>query len=116
MFAKLVAGMACFIVLHTLVWFSTNLQFVNDKLAEKSFQIMLGCSLPISLLAYYGSRFTYDAMENSAWSVRFIAFGTSYLIFPILTWLLLKESMFTPKTITCIGLSALIVAIQIFWK
>ena len=116
MFAKLIAGIGCFVALHTLVWFSTNLQFVDDKLADKSFQIMLGCSIPISLLAYYGSRFTYDAVEQSAWSVRFIAFGTSYLVFPVLTWWMLKESMLTPKTITCIGLSFLILGIQLFWK
>ncbi|MDB4337453.1 hypothetical protein OAA09_00385 [bacterium] len=116
MFAKLIAGTACFVALHTLVWFSTNLQFVNDKLADKSFQIMLGCSLPISLLAYYGSRFTYEAMEESAWSVRFIAFGTSYLVFPLLTWWMLKESIFMPKTMICIALSFLILGIQLFWK
>jgi hypothetical protein len=37
-------------------------------------------------------------------------------VFPILTWWLLKESMFTPKTMVCIALSFLIVCIQVFWK
>jgi len=116
MFAKLAAGIACLLGVHTLVWFSTNLQFVNDRLADKSFQICLALGLPISVLAYYGSRYTYYALSDSAWAVRFVAFGTSYLVFPFLTWWLLKESMFTPKTITCIILSMVIVGIQMFWK
>jgi len=116
MFGNLIAGIGCFITMSTLVWFSTNLQFVNDKMSDYSFPIMLGCSVPISLLAYYGSRFTYDAMEQSAWSVRFVAFGCGYLVFPVLTWWILKESMLTPKTLTCIGLSLVIMGIQIFWK
>ena len=116
MFAKLAAGIACLVGVHTLVWFSTNLQFVDSKLAEKSLQISLALGIPISALAYFGSRFTYESLENSAWAVRFVAFGTSYLVFPFLTWWMLKESMFTPKTLICIMLSVLIVAIQIFWK
>jgi hypothetical protein len=116
MFAKLIAGVACFIGVHTCVWFSTNFQFISDKTASKSLALCLALSIPTSLLAYYGTKLTYEGLGESVWSIRFIAFGTSYLIFPVLTWLLLKESMLTPKTLTCIGLSALIVAIQVFWK
>ena len=89
---------------------------IDSKLSEKSLLISLALGVPISGLANFGSRFTYDALENSAWAVRFVAFGTSYLVFPFLTWWMLKESMFTPKTLTCIGLSLIIVAIQVFWK
>jgi hypothetical protein len=45
-----------------------------------------------------------------------LGFGVSYLTFPILTYLILKESMFTPKTMACVFLSFCIIGIQIFWK
>ena len=109
-------GVALFITLHIMIWFSTNLQFVSEYAAQKSLAVTLALSIPISLCAYYGSRFTYEALENSVWAVRFIGFGTSYLIFPILTWVLLRESMFTPKTLVCILLSIIIVCIQVFWR
>ena len=109
-------GVALFVVLHIMIWFSTNLQFVSETAAQKSLAVTLALSIPISLCAYYGSRFTYEALENSVWAVRFIGFGTSYLIFPILTWVLLRESMLTPKTLVCILLSIIIVCIQVFWK
>ena len=77
---------------------------------------MVTLAIPTSLAAYYASRFTYAALDEQVWAVRFIGFGTSYLVFPLLTWWLLKESMFTPKTLICIMLSMLIIAIQVFWK
>jgi hypothetical protein len=36
-------------------------------------------------------------------------------VFPILTWFILGESMFTTKTMLCLSLSILIILIQIFW-
>ena len=116
MWSNLLIGVTFFIVLHVMVWFSTNLQFVNSEISDKSLLISLFLAIPISLCAYYGSRFTYTGLDSSVWAVRFIGFGTSYLIFPILTWVILKESMFTPKTLVCILLSAVIVCIQVFWK
>ncbi len=104
----------CFMALHIAVWFSTNLQLVNDELAAKSFQVMLILAVPTSIAAYYGTKFGYAAFGESAWSVRFFGFALSYLTFPILTWWLLGESMFTVKTALCVILSFTIVAIQVY--
>ena len=103
-----------FLLLHVFVWFSSNSQFVSDEWNQKSFYIMLGVSVPISLCAYYASRFGYTALGESVWSIRFLAFGTSYLVFPALTYILLGESMLTLKTLICIALSLIIISIQIW--
>ena len=113
---KLILGMSLFFLLHIIVWFSSNLQFMKDSIADKSLYIALCLSIPATLCAYFGTRMTYSALDESVWAVRFIGFGTSYLVFPLLTWWLLKESMLTPKTMVCIALSFLIVCIQVFWK
>jgi hypothetical protein len=75
---------------------------------------MMFFAVPTSLLAYYGSRVGYSALNDSAWSVRFLGFGLSYLVFPVLTWLLLGETMFTLKTGLCIFLSFTIISIQVW--
>ena len=103
-----------FIALQFTVWFSTNLQFVSEDLQSKSFYIMLALSIPTSIVAYYGSKYGYAAFGGSVWSVRFFAFAMSYLIFPVLTWWLLGESMFTLKTMLCVALSFIIIAIQVW--
>ena len=104
----------CFLALQFTVWFSTNLQFVSEDLQSKSFYVMLALSIPTSIVAYYGSKYGYAAFEESVWAVRFFAFAMSYLIFPVLTWWLLGESMFTMKTMLCVALSFVIIAIQIW--
>jgi hypothetical protein len=116
MWIKLLYGMLLFISLHVMVWFSMNLQFVKAEFASKSIYIALALAIPTTMSGYYASRFTYEALNESAWAVRFVGFGLSYMVFPILTWWLLKESMFTAKTMICIALSVLILCIQIFWK
>lgn len=111
---QLILGVSLFILLHTFVWFSANLQFVEGFESSKVIWISLLLSIPTTLCAFYASKATYAAMDDSLWAVRFIAFGISYLIFPVLTWIFLHESMFTLKTLLCVSLSLLIVCIQVF--
>ena len=114
---NLITGGVSLIIMHTLIWFSTNLQLVDsDYWKEKSLMLAVMLAIPISLLSFYSTKQIYVGLNGTAWGVRLFAFGFSYISFPILTWMILKESMFTPKTLCCIGLSVLIVLIQIFWK
>ena len=95
-----------------MIWVTTNLQLVEGwKGTNKIWWVIIGCAIPMSLLSAYATRVLYATMD-SAWSIRFIGFGTSYFVFPIMTWLLLNESMFTLKTALCIMLSIVILVIQ----
>lgn len=113
---NLVYSIFLFVLLHIMVWFSTNLQFVNKAWQDKSFFITLLIAIPLSVCGYWAARLGYAGLHDSAWGVRFIGFGTSYLVFPFMTWWLLSESMFTIKTMICIALSVIIVGVQVFWK
>ena len=113
---QLLGSSGLFTLVHILVWFTTNTQFMDGDIKDKSLLIAIVLSVPTTLCAYYASKLTYDMLEASAWAVRFIAFGTSRLIFPILTWYLLNESMFTTKTMICTFLAVCIICVQLFWK
>ncbi len=102
----------CFVLLQVGTWFSTNLQLAGHSQA-KTLTLAVLLSIPITLLAYFGTKFGYQAL-GAAWSVRFFVFAVSYLIFPVLTWWFLGESMFTVKTMSCIVLSIIIMLIQIY--
>ncbi len=114
MSANLVYCFICFLILHVFAWFSTNLQLVNEVMAGKSLLVAVLLAVPTTLLAYFGTKFGYQALGESAWGVRFFAFAVSYLIFPFLTWWFLGESMFTLKTGLCIALSLVILLIQVY--
>ena len=113
MSANLVYCFLCFMALQVAAWFSTNLQLAAGYSPTKTLAVALILAVPTTLLAYYGTKFGYEAL-GGAWSVRFFAFAVSYLVFPILTWYILGESMFTLKTMSCVVLSIIIILIQIY--
>ena len=114
--AQLIGSVTLFFIVHVLVWFTTNTQFMDSPIKDKSLLIAMALSIPTTLAAYYASKITYGMLEESAWAVRFIAFGTSWMVFPAMTWYLLGESMLTPKTLICTFLAICIICVQLFWR
>jgi hypothetical protein len=108
-------GAAFFFVAQTLVWFMNNSQFAWEWWKDKPIITCLIYCFPASLFFWYGSKYSYAGL-GEVWGSRLLGFGVSYLTFPLLTFFIMKESMFTPKTMTCVFLSFCIVAIQILWK
>ena len=113
--AQIFYGAICFIVCHIFAWFGNSLQFISPWWKERPILTVMLFSFPIGFSAYYGMRFTYEGM-GTLWSARFMGYATSFFIFPVLTWWLMNESMFTVKTMACIALSLVILWIQITWK
>jgi len=108
-------GSAFLVLGQIVIWFLNNSQFVWEWWKEKPLTTALIYAVPGAVLFWHGTKYSYEGL-GGAWGSRLLGFGLSYLTFPILTYILLKESMFTPKTMTCVFLSFCIVAIQIWWK
>ena len=96
-------------------WFLNNSQFAWDWWKDKPLLTTLIWAYPVSLAFWWGSKWSYEGL-GTAWSSRLLGFGLSYVSFPILTWLLLGESAFTPKNIVSSLLAFTLVGIQVFWK
>ena len=109
---NLLYSFICFVMLQVLSWFATNLQLTEYAGTMKPLMVAVVLAIPTTLCAYYGTKFGYEAF-GSAWSIRFFVFAISYLVFPVLTWWFLDESMFTAKTMLCVLLSLLIILIQL---
>tara|TARA_E500000331_G_scaffold333066_1_gene356927 strand:- start:1241 stop:1576 length:336 start_codon:yes stop_codon:yes gene_type:complete len=106
-------GVLLFFTGQTLGWFQLNLQSVSEYWKDKALLSAVLMGVPTSVMFWYGWKFVVEATD-SAWSARFLASCTGLIIFPILTWYLLGESMFTPKTLICLSLTIIIMIIQIF--
>tara|TARA_R110000824_G_scaffold390151_1_gene586490 strand:- start:153 stop:473 length:321 start_codon:yes stop_codon:yes gene_type:complete len=96
-------------------WFLNNSQFVWQWWRDKPIITCLIYCFPASLFFWYGSKYSYEGL-GTAWSSRLLGFGLSYISFPLLTWLLLDESAFTPKNVVSSLLAFVLVGIQIFWR
>ena len=107
-------GFVYFVIAQLLIWLQANLQLASEWWADKPLVTALIFSVPISLFVWWGTRYSYYGLGDSAWGSRFLAFGASYVVFPIMTWVWLHESPFTMKTMVCIVLSIIIVCVQAF--
>jgi len=112
---NLFIGFSFFCLGHILAWFQLNSQFVWDWWREHPVLTVMFYAVPVGLCFLLGTKFVVSETET-LWSSRFMAFAASYMTFPLLTWYFMGESMFTPKTMTCVLLSFAIIAIQLYWK
>ena len=113
--SKWLLGLGLFALGHIFAWFQLNSQFVWEWWEDKPLVAVGLYSIPVGLCFWYATHLIV-AETSAVWSSRFVGFAASYFVFPLLTWFLLKESMFTPKTIICTLLSFLIIGVQLFWR
>ena len=109
----LVVGVLLFFAGQVMGWFQLNAQYLSDWWKDRPISAAFLIGAPTSIAFWYAWRMIVEA-TGSVWTARFIGSSTGLIIFPILTWFLLGESMFTVKTMTCLGLAVLIILIQLF--
>ena len=112
---ELLKTFALFSIAQTFVWFQCYSHYIWTWWEGKPLHAALIYGIPASILFWYGTRLAVDT-TGAAWTARRLGVGSSYFTFPVLTWWLLGESMFTPKTLICVFLSFLIIGVQLFWR
>tara|TARA_Y100001938_G_C8098556_1_gene439898 strand:+ start:3128 stop:3466 length:339 start_codon:yes stop_codon:yes gene_type:complete len=111
---KLAIGVLFFLFGQVMGWYQLNLQKMYDWWSDKPLLSAVLMGVPTSILFWYGWKYISES-TGSVWSARFIGSSAGFVVFPILTWFMLGESMFTTKTLICLSLSILIILIQIFY-
>jgi hypothetical protein len=81
----------------------------------KYFWPVLLMSVPLSWLYIKSVEHFLAAFDGQLWPSRLIGFGLGITIFSIMSHFMFKEPL-TPKTLVCIGLGLIIIAIQVIWK
>ena len=101
-----------FLINNILIWYQLNSQLVWDW-AKGTKAIWISClmGIPISYLFWLATKWGYIGFGN-LWSVRFMAFASSMITFPIMTYFLLGEPM-TLKVWITMGLAIIIMIIQL---
>ena len=97
---------------NIIIWYQLNSQLVWDW-AKGGKGLMFTCALaiPISLALWLCTKWGYVGFGN-LWSVRFMAFASSMITFPIMTYMLLGEPL-SSKVIATIMLAVVIMIIQV---
>jgi hypothetical protein len=104
-------GLLTYFIASIGVFFQQNLQYIYPWWKDKPLLTTLIFSIPVGY-CYLTSWTYFTNTLGSVWSTRFLFFGFSYLIFPILAYNFLNETPFTLKTLLCTFLSVIIILIQ----
>jgi hypothetical protein len=108
-------GILFFFFANIMAWFQYNSQFVWDWWKDKPLLANGIFAIPVGLCFWHATKNIVEA-TGELWAGKLLGFGVSNMIFAILTYAIMKESIFTAKTMTCLFLAVLIILVQIFWK
>tara|TARA_R110000824_G_scaffold176557_1_gene355580 strand:+ start:3036 stop:3383 length:348 start_codon:yes stop_codon:yes gene_type:complete len=108
-------GVLFFLIGNIIAWFQFNSQFAWDWWKDKPLITNFIFSVPMGLCFWYAVKNIVLA-TGQLWSSKLIGFGVSNIVFGLLTYFFLKESVFAPKTLICLFLASAIIAIQVLWK
>ena len=109
------SGLLYFLLGNIILWFQINSQFVWDWWKGKVLLSNLIFAIPTGLCLWMGVKNIVGA-TGELWASKLLGFGVSNFVFAIMTYVIMKESIFTAKTMTCLSLAAVIIAIQVLWK
>ena len=112
---NLAIGILLFIVGNVFAWFQFNSQFVWEWWEDKPLVSNFLFAVPMCFCFWHAIRYIV-LHSGELWTSKLIGFGVSNFVFAFFTYFLMKESMFTAKTMSCLALASAIIFIQIFWK
>tara|TARA_Y100000593_G_C4213270_1_gene287962 strand:+ start:360 stop:701 length:342 start_codon:yes stop_codon:yes gene_type:complete len=112
---KIAIGILFFALGNVLAWFQFNSQFVWEWWQDRPFIANFIFAIPMGLCFWYAVN-NIVSSTGELWASKLIGFGVSNVIFAVFTYIFMGESVFTTKTMSCMFLASLIIAIQIFWK
>ena len=109
---SILIGLIFLFVAQLMVWFQL---YAPIKIpALKNWWYIMAMSLPITWLFSKGINQITQHFEGQMWPSRFMTFSIGVVSFTVLTWLINGEPV-NLKTGICLGLSVLIIIIQVVW-
>jgi len=112
---KYLIGIMFFVVGNLLAWFQFNSQFVWEWWKDRPIVANLIFAIPMGLCFWYAIKNIVEA-SGLLWTSKLIGFVVGNIVFAILAYVFMKESIFSAKIMICLALSVVIVGVQIFWK
>ena len=114
LYMKLLLGVSILILVYIIGWHQLYGQFINEFYKKNQYWLAI-LSIPSTLLSVYSVKLISEHFNGKMWPNRILTFSIGIVMFTVLTQIYFNEKL-GPKTFVLIGLSALIVILQIIWK
>jgi len=111
---SLAIGTTLFFILHIVIWFQINGQFIWKWVADNPV-LMAITGFPISYLLIISTRYMVDGFGGLLWPGRLVGFSLGMIVFAILTSVYMQEGL-SIKTLISLTLATALVVVQILWK
>ena len=111
---KLLIALSILIFVYIIGWHQLYGQFISDFYKKYQWYLIF-LSVPNTILSIYAAKLLAEVFEGKIWPNRIFTFSIGIIMFTILAQIYFNEKL-SAKTLTLIGLSGLIVILQILWK
>jgi len=112
---NLIVGSILFVIAQSLIWIQTNGQFVWPWFKRNPVILSIVGGSIISYIFIRATALVAVHFDGLLWPGRFLSQGMGILVFFLMTLLLMNEGVNT-KTLISLGLSIILISVQIFWK
>lgn len=109
---NIITGLGFLFTAQVMVWFQLYAPLKIPAL--KNWWYIMAMSLPITWLFSKGITQITQHFDGQMWPSRFMTFSIGVVSFTVLTWLINQEPV-SLKTGICLGLSIVIIIIQIIY-
>ena len=111
---KLVIGVALLTAVYIIGWHQLYGQFIHEFYKKyENYLILL--SIPCTWMSIKAVGYISEYFDGKMWPNRMFTFGIGIIMFTTLTSFYFNERLST-KTLTLLGLSCLIIVLQVIWK
>ena len=111
---KLVYGILLLTAVYIIGWHQLYGQFIHTFYKKYEHYLIL-LSIPCTWMSIKAVSYISDYFDGKMWPNRIFTFSIGIIMFTILTQIYFNEKL-SLKTLTLIGLSGIIVALQVLWK
>jgi hypothetical protein len=111
--SKIIPFILFWILGSSLIWIQTNGQFIWESFKNNPIILSLLFGSTISFIMITATRYGFDALNGSLWSIKWVGFAIGIIINALLNYFLMDEGV-NPKTIVSLFLAIVILTIQIW--
>ena len=104
-----------FVIGHVILWYQSNSQFFSEWAKDHKILMAFILGPPASILFVMGVGLVSEGTGGAIWPTRFIPNSIGLLVFTLMTYFIFEQGL-DMKNGICLGLSVLIIAIQVLWK
>lgn len=112
---KLLIALVLFCIGHILIWFQTNGQFLWKWFDRNPIFLSIVFGGFISYFFIYATKYSYHYFNELLWPIKFVGFAVGIVTYACMTYYFMNEGI-SFKTMICMMLAFLILAVQVFWK